>query len=145
MRAVPLIPFAVTCLLLLTSGHAPAQSGPKMSESTFSGLELRNIGPAVRSGRIADIVKVPTNPSTWYVAVASGNVWKTVNNGTTWKPIFEKHGSFSIGSLAIDPHNPSVVWLGTGPLIEVELGQLQDELESAGAPWIPGRKLPRWP
>jgi photosystem II stability/assembly factor-like uncharacterized protein len=114
MRAVFLIPFTVMCLLLLTSGHASAQSRPGLSESTFSDLELRNLGPAVRSGRIADIVKDPTNPSTWYVAVASGNVWKTVNNGTTWKPIFEKHGSFSMGSLAIDPHNPSVVWLGTG-------------------------------
>jgi len=60
------------------------------------------------------MVKDPTNQSTWYVAVASGNVWKTENAGTTWDPIFENYGSFSTGSLAIDPSNPHVVWLGTG-------------------------------
>jgi photosystem II stability/assembly factor-like uncharacterized protein len=68
----------------------------------------------VQSGRIADIVKDPANLSTWYVAVASGSVWKTVNAGTTWSPIFENYGSFSTGSLAIDPTNSNVVWLGTG-------------------------------
>jgi photosystem II stability/assembly factor-like uncharacterized protein len=66
------------------------------------------------SGRIGDIVKDPTNPSTWYVAVSSGNVWKTVNNGTTWDPIFDDYGSYSMGVIAIDPNDPDVLWLGTG-------------------------------
>jgi photosystem II stability/assembly factor-like uncharacterized protein len=93
---------------------AQSTDGASLDAATFAGLRLRNIGPAVQSGRIADIVKDPTNTSTWYVAVASGNVWKTVNAGTTWEPVFETYGSFSTGSLAIDPSNPNVVWLGTG-------------------------------
>ena len=66
------------------------------------------------TGRISDIVKDPANPSTWYVATASSNVWKTTNNGTTWHPIFERYTSYSTGCIAIDPHNPNVIWLGTG-------------------------------
>jgi photosystem II stability/assembly factor-like uncharacterized protein len=56
----------------------------------------------------------PTDRSVWYVAVASGNVWKTVNNGTTWEPIFDDYGSYSIGCVTVDPKNPNVVWIGTG-------------------------------
>ena len=91
-----------------------AEESARLDAETFAGLELRNIGPALKSGRIGDIVKDPTRPSTWYVAVASGNVWKTVNNGTTFTPIFDNYGSYSIGCIAIDPRNPHVLWLGTG-------------------------------
>lgn len=66
------------------------------------------------SGRIADIVKDPTDPSTWYVAAASGGVWKTSNNATTWTPIFDRYDSYTTGVMAIDPNNPNVLWLGTG-------------------------------
>ena len=79
-----------------------------------SGLSFRSIGPAFMSGRIGDIAVDPVKRSTWYIAVCSGNVWKTVNAGTTWEPIFEKYGSYSIGCLAIDPNNRHVVWVGTG-------------------------------
>ena len=86
----------------------------KLSASTFGGLELRGIGPAVVGGRVIDVAVDPTSPSTWYVAVASGGVWKTTNAGTTWAPIFEGQGSFSIGCVTLDPKNPLVVWVGTG-------------------------------
>jgi photosystem II stability/assembly factor-like uncharacterized protein len=79
-----------------------------------SGLKFRSIGPAFMSGRIGDIAVDPVKKSTWYVAVCSGNVWKTTNAGTTWKPIFDKYGSYSIGCLAVDPKNRHVVWVGTG-------------------------------
>ena len=105
------------CFLLLVLTTNIIQASPDdslLTSETFSGLKLRNIGPAQLSGRISDIVKDPTHPSTWYVAVASGNVWKTVNNGTTWTPIFEKYGSYSIGCITIDPKDPQIVWLGTG-------------------------------
>jgi photosystem II stability/assembly factor-like uncharacterized protein len=85
-----------------------------LSAETFKGLELRSIGPAVSSGRIADLAVHPTTHSTYYVAVASGGVWKTVNSGTTWEPIFDEEGSYSIGCVTIDPNDPLVVWVGTG-------------------------------
>ena len=85
-----------------------------LSESTFEGLTLRNIGPAVRSGRIADLAIHPKDENTWYVAVGSGGVWKTVNAGTTFEPVFDDEGSYSIGTLALDPEDPNTVWVGTG-------------------------------
>jgi photosystem II stability/assembly factor-like uncharacterized protein len=85
-----------------------------LSDNTFSGLKLRNIGPALMSGRIADIVIHPDDNNLWYVAVGSGGVWKTENAGVTWTPIFDKQSSYSIGCITIDPGNPHVVWVGTG-------------------------------
>ena len=85
-----------------------------LSDKTFSGLKLRNIGPAMMSGRIADIAINPNDANEWYVAVGSGGVWKTTNAGTTWKPIFDGEKSYSIGCVTIDPKNPLVVWVGTG-------------------------------
>ncbi|UCD95465.1 MAG: glycosyl hydrolase [Candidatus Zixiibacteriota bacterium] len=86
----------------------------KLSAGTFSGIKLRNIGPALMSGRIADIAIDPIQPNTWYVAAGSGNLWKTVNAGTTWRPIFDNYGSYSIGCVTIDPSNHHVIWVGTG-------------------------------
>ena len=85
-----------------------------MSSGTFSGLKFRNIGPAYCSGRIGDFAVNPNNHSEYYVAVASGNIWKTKNNGTTWTPIFEKYGAYSIGCIVMDPGNTNVLWAGTG-------------------------------
>ena len=96
---------------------APASADkPKLpfSSATFSGIKLREIGPAVTSGRIIDIAVVPGHTSSWYVAVASGGVWKTMNAGTTWTPIFDSEGSYSIGCVTIDPNNINVIWVGTG-------------------------------
>ena len=90
------------------------ESAPGFNEATFNGLELRGIGPALMSGRISDIVIHPGNNNVWYVAVGSGNVWKTENSGTTWTPIFDDQGSYSIGAITLDPNNPNVVWVGTG-------------------------------
>lgn len=85
-----------------------------MSSATFSAMKMRNIGPAYMSGRIADIAVDQTDPSTWYVAVGSGGVWKTENNGTTWAPIFDKQAVYSTGDVTISPSNPNVIWVGTG-------------------------------
>jgi photosystem II stability/assembly factor-like uncharacterized protein len=101
--------------LLAASGFVLADAGkPDRKPRPFDGLKLRAIGPAFMSGRIADIAIDPTHPSTWYVGVGSGGVWKTVNAGTTWTPVFDKESSYSIGCVTIDPSNPSVVWVGTG-------------------------------
>jgi len=85
-----------------------------MTADTFSGLKFRLIGPAVASGRVMSIAVNPRNKSEYYVGVASGGVWKTVNDGTTWTPVFDGEASYSIGWVALDPNDSSVVWVGTG-------------------------------
>lgn len=80
----------------------------------INNLGFRNVGPALTSGRIADVAVHPKKYSTYYVAVASGGVWKTENAGTTFTPIFDGQGSYSIGCVTIDPSNPNIVWVGTG-------------------------------
>ena len=108
-------------LLLVTalSSSAPGKEAPSHDldaavKSPLSGLQLRGIGPALMSGRIADIAIDPTDRSTWYVAVGSGGVWKTTNAGTTWAPLFDKQASYSIGCVTLDPSNSNTVWVGTG-------------------------------
>lgn len=85
-----------------------------LDKVSLSGLKFRNIGPAITSGRVSDIAVNPTNPFEYYVATASGGVWKTNNWGNTYKPIFDSQGSYSIGCVTMDPSNPSVIWVGTG-------------------------------
>jgi photosystem II stability/assembly factor-like uncharacterized protein len=80
----------------------------------FKSLEFREIGPAVMGGRIDDFAVVENNPNIVFVGVASGGVWKTTNNGTTWQPVFDKEAVSTIGDIAIAPSDPSVVWVGTG-------------------------------
>ena len=87
-----------------------AEDSSKMSAGTFSGLEWRGIGPALMSGRIADIAVHPHDQSVWYVAVGSGGVWKTTNAGTTWKSIFDGQPSYSIGDVTVDPSNPCLLY-----------------------------------
>ena len=107
-------------LVLIVPGASLAASDdaekpePGLNEETFKGLELRSIGPALMSGRISDIVLHPGNRNIRYVAVGSGGVWKTVNAGTTWEPIFDSEGSYSIGCIALDPNDADTVWVGTG-------------------------------
>jgi len=91
--------------------EAPKDS---LNSATFSGLKLRNIGPAFNSGRISDFAVNPKDHSEYYVATASGGIWKTNNSGTTFKSVFDKYGAYSIGCIVIDPNNPYVVWTGTG-------------------------------
>jgi photosystem II stability/assembly factor-like uncharacterized protein len=86
----------------------------KSENNIYSGLKFRSVGPAVFSGRISDLAVNPENISEYYVAVASGGVWKTTNRGITFIPIFDSQGSYSIGCVALDPANPHVVWVGTG-------------------------------
>jgi photosystem II stability/assembly factor-like uncharacterized protein len=108
---------AVTLLVALTLGAAPAADPAGASPLTADavrGLELRGIGPALTPGRVGDIAVDPRDRSVWYVVASSGGLWKTTNRGLTWKPIFDKYGSYSIGCVALDPNDPDVVWLGTG-------------------------------
>ncbi|MBT6514580.1 MAG: glycosyl hydrolase, partial [Crocinitomicaceae bacterium] len=86
----------------------------KLNSATFSGMKFRNIGPAFTSGRVADIAVNSKNPFEYYIAVASGGVWKTNNSGNTYVPIFDNENSYSIGCIALSPSNENIIWIGTG-------------------------------
>ncbi|MFO7844001.1 MAG: hypothetical protein R6V16_09345, partial [Bacteroidales bacterium] len=114
MKNLTLI-FTFMLLFLFSGGWAQNKNDKELfTESTFSGLKLRNIGPAFMSGRIADIAIHPQNNNIWYVAVGSGGVWKTNNSGTTWEPVFDNQRSYSVGCVTIDENNPHIIWVGTG-------------------------------
>ncbi len=85
-----------------------------LPDAMFNSFSLRGIGPAVKSGRIADIEVNPYDYTEYYLAVASGGVWKTSNAGTSYEAIFDSEGSYSIGCVKIDANNTNVVWVGTG-------------------------------
>jgi len=109
----------IMALSISMPAHAKKKTKEEEKEKTALekasiGLKWRSIGPAFASGRMADLAVNPNNHSEYYVAVASGHIWKTTNNGTTWKPIFENYGAYSIGCLKMDPNNTNVVWAGTG-------------------------------
>jgi photosystem II stability/assembly factor-like uncharacterized protein len=93
---------------------APAAAQSPIPAAAVSGLPLRSIGPALMGGRISDVAVHPRDRHTWYVAVGSGGVWKTTNAGVTFTPVFDAQPSYSIGTVAIDPTNPEIVWVGTG-------------------------------
>jgi photosystem II stability/assembly factor-like uncharacterized protein len=130
-------------LLILSGTHAWSQKKtqtPKAAEPSaiFEGLTFRSIGPAFMSGRIADILIHPHNEHIWYVAVGSGGVWKTVNAGTTWNPIFDNQKAYSIGCLAFDPQNPEIIWVGTGENVggrHVAWGDGLYKSENGGETW----------
>ena len=96
--------------LALTAVFVVAQP----ADDPFKALEFRNIGPALMGGRVDDVAVVESDPATYYVATASGGIWKTTNHGTTFAPVFDRYETSSIGDVTISPSNPSVVWAGTG-------------------------------
>jgi photosystem II stability/assembly factor-like uncharacterized protein len=113
-RKVPTLLFALIVNVLLVNPLA-AQTTVKVDSETISGLGARNIGSATMSGRIAAIDAVREGQRlTVYIGSASGGVWKSVNGGSTFKPVFDKQPVQSIGAVTIDPKNPKVVWVGTG-------------------------------
>lgn len=109
-----------TILMLLAALTVSAQTKnqkdttDRLASGTFDDLKLRLVGPALTSGRIIDLAIHPSQKSTWYVAVASGGVWKSTNAGISFQPIFDSQNSFSIGCVTVDPNNPYVVWVGSG-------------------------------
>src|SRR3954470_24595151 len=110
----------MTPALFLALALAPAQPPePKVEKKDekalpVGALKARLVGPAVTSGRIVGFAVHPKDRSHYLVAVASGGVWKTTNAGTTWTPVFDNEGSYSIGCVVMDPKNPNVIWVGTG-------------------------------
>lgn len=108
-----------TLFLLVTvalHGHTQKKENKedKPKANALSGLSFRSLGPAFVSGRIIDLAVNPRNHDEFYVAAASGGVWKTTNHGNTFSPVFDEQSSYSIGCVVIDPNNPHTLWVGTG-------------------------------
>ncbi|MEA3497148.1 MAG: glycosyl hydrolase [Bacteroidota bacterium] len=104
-------------IISFTSLNTKAQdkkSNELFKTETFNSLKFRSIGPAFMSGRITDFAVNPQNEHEYFVTVACGGVWKTSNSGITWKAVFDKESSFSIGCVTMDKKNPNIVWVGTG-------------------------------
>ena len=81
----------VSVLLLLTATALYAQSANRLTMEVFRGLEFRSIGPSLTTGRISDLEIDPNDPNVWYLTVGSSGLWKTVNRGNTWMPIFDEY------------------------------------------------------
>src|SRR5262245_39188730 len=86
---------------------------PKKDDETFKGLKFRSIGPPA-GGRVSRACGVPGDPFTYYAATAAGGVWKSSDGGFTWKPIFDDQPISSIGSIAVAPSDPNVIYVGSG-------------------------------
>lgn len=106
----------IACWLVLSGvGFADQVGRPPNGEDTLvQTLPWRSVGPANMSGRVTDIAVPKGTPWIVYCATATGGVWKTTNNGTTWTPIFDNYGTSSIGAVAVAESNPDIVWVGTG-------------------------------
>ena len=89
-------------------------ASPVVDEAMLKALKARSIGPAVMSGRVADIAIDPKDPATFYIALGTGGLMKTSNNGATWDGIFDNESVAAVGAVAVAPSDPKVVWAGTG-------------------------------
>jgi photosystem II stability/assembly factor-like uncharacterized protein len=115
MRRMPcVLKVLVTAGLCGVGWASVALAGQANLTDRLKNLEFREIGPATMGGRIDDFAVVESNPNIVFVGVASGGMWKTTNNGTTWEPVFDKEAVSTIGDIAIAPSDPSVVWVGSG-------------------------------
>jgi hypothetical protein len=112
MRAHP-VPSALAGALLCV-GSLSAQLTTPLDSTTLAGFRWRSIGPANMAGRVTDIEAVPGNPKIFYVATATGGIWKTINAGTMFLPVFDKERVISMGDIAIAPSNPNIIYAGTG-------------------------------
>src|SRR5687767_15919637 len=103
--------FLATISIAGTSG---AQLSQQLDSATLGAFRWRSIGPANMGGRVTDIEVDPRNSKIFYVATATGGIWKTVNAGTMFFPLFDKERVISLGDIAVAPSNGDIVWAGTG-------------------------------
>src|SRR4249919_868467 len=97
------------------SGSKASRGGPVVVDPLLmKELSWRSVGPANMGGRVSDFAIPASKPTTMYVALGTGGVFKTENQGTTWSPVFEKEAVASVGAVEVWPKNPDVVWVGTG-------------------------------
>lgn len=108
-RTLALAAFLLPALLF---AQADSQAGPW--QSFLANLSARNVGPTNMGGRCVDLAVYNKEPRIFYVATASGGLWKTENGGTTMNPVFDREGSVSLGAAAVSQRDPNLVWVGTG-------------------------------
>src|SRR3954468_8264035 len=118
------LPFAALAVSVLSAGpsaQAPAAPAPPAdplikatTDPLLSAFRFRSIGPASMGGRIDDIAVADSDPNTIYVGYAVGGVFKSINNGVSFTPVFDTYGTASIGDIAIHPRDASIVYVGTG-------------------------------
>ena len=128
----------VLCAALAYAQNPQNENANQNSNDPFANLHFRNLGPAVGGGRVASVVGIPGNPNVFYVGAAAGGVFKTIDGGNSFKPIFEHEAVASIGAIAVAPSNPSLVWVGTGetnPRNDVVTGRGVYFSPDAGASW----------
>ena len=104
----------VASILLLASLFSTTPAAGQVDPALLAGMSARSIGPAGMSGRVAVVVAAPSDPTIVYVGAATGGVWKSVNGGLSFEPIFDDQPVASIGAIAVHPTDPDVVWVGTG-------------------------------
>src|ERR1700731_1353041 len=101
---------AILCALVVPFVFA---TGQQVEPSTYGGLKWRLVGP-FRGGRVITVAGVPSQPNTYYFGAVAGGVWKTMDGGNTWDPLFEKQSVSSIGAIAISDSDPNVIYAGSG-------------------------------
>jgi photosystem II stability/assembly factor-like uncharacterized protein len=137
---MPAARFTAVALLAAALFSAPALAAAPdgLTPDDLKALQWREVGTAMPSGRVARIAVNPADNRIIYVASASGGLWKTVNAGTTWTPVFEQQGSVSLGAVTLDPKDPNIVWLGTGEQNNVRSSLYGDGVyrsKDGGATW----------
>lgn len=114
MKFLPTLIVASMTMALSTTADAAKSDKKSVDASIYSGIKLRNMGPAVTGGRVSDFAFNPANPTQYFVATASGGMWKTDNAGVTWQAVADSMPSYSYGDVTMDPNNSNVIWAGTG-------------------------------
>jgi len=107
-------PIAATLLAVAAHAQGPAVKPFELDSTTIAGFRWRNVGPANTMGRVSDVTGIPSPSKTFFAAAAGGGIWKSTNNGVTWRPVFDNQRVISMGMLAIAPSDTTQVWAGTG-------------------------------
>ena len=138
VRRIILSALAASCVVALLVGVVlPRASARRQSMNLFSALRWRNVGPP-RGGRVNGVSGVPGEPNTFYFGSVGGGVWKTINSGRTWTPVFDSQPFASIGAIGVAPSSPSVVYVGTGEAdmrSQISYGNGMYKSTDAGKTW----------
>ena len=105
---------AAVAVAVLSAVPLQAQFTSPLSEELIESMRWRSIGPANMMGRVTDVEGIPSPSKTFYVASAAGGIWKTTNNGITFRALFQNERVVAMGDIAIDPSNTEIIWAGTG-------------------------------